>query len=151
MREDGHFGFTRLLLTIAVETDATDQQRTRELAQKAEATCLVSASLDLPIETAIEVNALSSAQEFRLDPTGREPPEPQLSGFVRARCGRRQRGTFEPDGACRDRIGDLRLAASAALVPVATVFRFAEPNPAGDGRARSPLFATATSHESRMR
>ena len=64
MREDGHFGFTRLLLTIAVETDATDQQLARELAQKAEATCLVSASLDLPIETAIEVNALSSTQEF---------------------------------------------------------------------------------------
>ena len=64
MREDGHFGFTRLLLTIAVETDPTDEQLARELAQKAEDTCLVSASLDLPVETVIEVNALSSTEEF---------------------------------------------------------------------------------------
>ncbi len=62
-REDGRFGFTRLLLTIAVETDPVDEQLTHELAQKAEDTCLVSASLGLPVETLIEVNALSSTGE----------------------------------------------------------------------------------------
>lgn len=62
-REDGRFGFTRLLLTIVIETNATDKQLARELARKAEATCLVSASLDLPVETLIEVKELSSAQE----------------------------------------------------------------------------------------
>ncbi len=55
MREDGRFGFTRLLLRIAVETDPADEQLARELAQTAENTCLVSASLDLPVETVIEV------------------------------------------------------------------------------------------------
>ena len=64
MREDGRFGFTRLLLRIAVETDPADEQLARELAQKAEDTCLVSASLDLPVETVIEVNPPNSAEEF---------------------------------------------------------------------------------------
>jgi organic hydroperoxide reductase OsmC/OhrA len=54
-REDGRFGFTRLLLTITIGTDPVDEQLARELAQKAENTCLVSASLDLPVETVIEV------------------------------------------------------------------------------------------------
>jgi organic hydroperoxide reductase OsmC/OhrA len=54
-REDGRFGFTRLLLRIVVETDPADEQLARELAQKAEDTCLVSASLDLPVETVIDV------------------------------------------------------------------------------------------------
>lgn len=53
MRSDGRFGFTRLLLELEVETDAVDEART--LAEKAEETCLVSASLDLPVETVIKV------------------------------------------------------------------------------------------------
>jgi organic hydroperoxide reductase OsmC/OhrA len=56
-REDGRFGFTRLLLTITIGTDPVYEQLARELAQKAENTCLVSASLDLPVETVIEVTA----------------------------------------------------------------------------------------------
>jgi organic hydroperoxide reductase OsmC/OhrA len=52
-RDDGHFGFTRLLLQLTVETDAVDTARARALAEKAEETCLVSASLDLPVETVI--------------------------------------------------------------------------------------------------
>ncbi len=64
MREDGRFGFTRLLLRIAVETDPADEQLARELAQKAEDTCLVSASLNLSVKTVIEVNASNSAEEF---------------------------------------------------------------------------------------
>lgn len=53
-RDDGHFGFTRLLLQLTVETDAVDTARARALAEKAEETCLVSASLDLPVETVIK-------------------------------------------------------------------------------------------------
>ena len=60
MRTDRRFGFTRLLLRLAVETDAGDEAQARELAQKAEETCLVSASLDLPVETVIEVKRPST-------------------------------------------------------------------------------------------
>lgn len=60
MRSDGRFGFTRLLLRLEVETDHADEARTRELAEKAEQTCLVSASLDLPVETSIEVKRPST-------------------------------------------------------------------------------------------
>jgi organic hydroperoxide reductase OsmC/OhrA len=53
MRGDGRFGFTRLLLRLQVETEQA--QEARQLAERAEETCLESASLDLPIETLIEV------------------------------------------------------------------------------------------------
>jgi organic hydroperoxide reductase OsmC/OhrA len=59
-RTDGRFGFTRLLLRLEVETDAGDDAKARELAQTAEETCLVSASLDLPVETVIEVKRPSA-------------------------------------------------------------------------------------------
>jgi organic hydroperoxide reductase OsmC/OhrA len=52
-RDDGRFGFTRLLLRLQVETHEAEEAR--RLAKQAEATCLVSASLDLPVETRIEV------------------------------------------------------------------------------------------------
>ncbi len=58
MRMDGRFGFTRLVLRLEVESDPADQERMRELARKAEDGCLVSASLDLPVETVIEVKPL---------------------------------------------------------------------------------------------
>jgi organic hydroperoxide reductase OsmC/OhrA len=54
-RSDGRFGFTRLLLRLVVEVDAADEARARDLAEQAEARCLVTASLDLPVEMAIEV------------------------------------------------------------------------------------------------
>ena len=54
-REDGRFGFTRLLLRMTVQTDPAAEERARELAEQAEATCLVSVSLDLPVETVIMV------------------------------------------------------------------------------------------------
>jgi organic hydroperoxide reductase OsmC/OhrA len=52
-RDDGRFGFTRLLLRLQVETH--EPEEARRLARQAEETCLVSASLDLPVETRIEV------------------------------------------------------------------------------------------------
>jgi organic hydroperoxide reductase OsmC/OhrA len=54
-RADGRFGFTRLLLRLEVETDPADESQARRLAEQAEETCLVSASLDLPVETMIEL------------------------------------------------------------------------------------------------
>jgi organic hydroperoxide reductase OsmC/OhrA len=55
MRDDGRFGFTRLQLRLEVETDPADEAQARRLAERAEETCLVSASLDLPVETLIDV------------------------------------------------------------------------------------------------
>lgn len=60
MRDDGRFGFTRLLLRLQVETDGAAEKQARQLAEQAEATCLVSASLDLPVETVIEVAVVPS-------------------------------------------------------------------------------------------
>jgi organic hydroperoxide reductase OsmC/OhrA len=60
-RDDGHFGFTRLLLQLTVETDAVDTARARALGEKAEETCLVSASLDLPVETVIKTRPLPAS------------------------------------------------------------------------------------------
>lgn len=55
-RADGRFGFTRLHLRIAVEVAGGDEATARELAQKAEDTCLVAVSLDLPVELTIDVS-----------------------------------------------------------------------------------------------
>ena len=60
-RADGRFGFTRLLLRLEVETELADAAQARRLAEEAEATCLVSASLDLPVETVIEVSQPSTS------------------------------------------------------------------------------------------
>jgi peroxiredoxin-like protein len=59
-RTDGRFGFTRLVLRLEVETDPAEKERAHQLAEQAEASCLVSASLDLPVETEIEVTRPST-------------------------------------------------------------------------------------------
>jgi organic hydroperoxide reductase OsmC/OhrA len=59
-RSDGRFGFTRLLLRLEVETEPADAEQARRLADQAEQSCLVSASLDLPVETVIEVSHRST-------------------------------------------------------------------------------------------
>jgi len=55
MRPDGRFGFTRLELALRIDTDVADATRAHELAEQAERTCLVAVSLDLPVETTVEV------------------------------------------------------------------------------------------------
>jgi organic hydroperoxide reductase OsmC/OhrA len=55
-RSDGRFGFTRLLLHLQLETEPDQQAQARRLAEQAEQTCLVSASLEVPIKTVIEVS-----------------------------------------------------------------------------------------------
>jgi organic hydroperoxide reductase OsmC/OhrA len=57
-RDDGRFGFTRILLRLQIETAQAEQAR--ELAEQAEHKCLVAASLDLPVETLIEVTPPST-------------------------------------------------------------------------------------------
>src|SRR6266511_2273911 len=54
-RSDGRFGVTRLLLRLEVETDPADAAQARRLAAQAGELCLVSASLDLPVETVIGI------------------------------------------------------------------------------------------------
>ena len=54
-RDDGRFGFTRMLLWLEVEVDAARAAEARQLAEEAEENCLVSNSLDLPVETTIVV------------------------------------------------------------------------------------------------
>jgi organic hydroperoxide reductase OsmC/OhrA len=56
-RGDGRFGFTRLLLRVELETEPGYEAQARALAKEAERTCLVSASLDVPVETVIEARA----------------------------------------------------------------------------------------------
>jgi organic hydroperoxide reductase OsmC/OhrA len=51
-REDGRFGFTRVRLRLTVEGE--DVGTLVRLAEKAEETCLVSASLDVPVEVEID-------------------------------------------------------------------------------------------------
>jgi organic hydroperoxide reductase OsmC/OhrA len=57
-RPDGRFGFTRILLRLTLETDPVDAEEARSLAGQAEANCLVSASVDLPVEAEIEIAPL---------------------------------------------------------------------------------------------
>jgi organic hydroperoxide reductase OsmC/OhrA len=52
-REDGRFGFTGLVLALEIETEPADEAQARALAEEAERNCLVSASLDVPVETTI--------------------------------------------------------------------------------------------------
>jgi organic hydroperoxide reductase OsmC/OhrA len=54
-RPDGRFGFTRLSLRLDLET-SVDAAYARVLAERAEETCLVAASLDVPVETEIFIN-----------------------------------------------------------------------------------------------
>jgi peroxiredoxin-like protein len=54
-RHDGRFGFLRIDQHVDLETDEAHEDAARALVARAEAGCLVSASLDLPVETTIDV------------------------------------------------------------------------------------------------
>jgi organic hydroperoxide reductase OsmC/OhrA len=56
-REDGRFGFTRIEQTVEVETEPGQEDAVRALVARAEEGCLVSISLDLPVQTAVQVRA----------------------------------------------------------------------------------------------
>jgi organic hydroperoxide reductase OsmC/OhrA len=54
-RPDGRFGFVRLEQRVEIAVEPGEESRARKLVQAAEQGCLVAASLDLPVETAIDV------------------------------------------------------------------------------------------------
>ncbi len=54
-RTDGRFGFIRIEQAVVVRTDAGHEAAARALVAKAEDGCLVAASLDLPVETSVEI------------------------------------------------------------------------------------------------
>ena len=60
-RDDGRFGFTRLLLKLELQTEPADEEQAKALADEAKRTCLVSASLNLPVETVVEVSPPSGS------------------------------------------------------------------------------------------
>jgi organic hydroperoxide reductase OsmC/OhrA len=54
-RPDGRFGFVRIEQTVFLDVDAGDATAAAELVARAEETCLVTVSLDLPVATRIEI------------------------------------------------------------------------------------------------
>ena len=60
-RADGRFGFVRIEQRVRLETDQGLEDVARALVGKAEAGCLVSVSLDLPVETTVDVRSLLPA------------------------------------------------------------------------------------------
>jgi len=60
-RSDGHFGFTRIEQTVELTTAPGYEDAARALVEKAHDTCLVTVSLDLPVETAIEIAVREAA------------------------------------------------------------------------------------------
>jgi organic hydroperoxide reductase OsmC/OhrA len=55
-REDGRFGFTRIEQTVELTTESGREQDARALIGRAEQGCLVSVSLDLPVQTTVLVS-----------------------------------------------------------------------------------------------
>jgi uncharacterized OsmC-like protein len=60
-RPDDRFGFARIEQTVEVITDADQEDAARALIAKAEDGCLVTVSLDLPVQTNVNVRALIEA------------------------------------------------------------------------------------------
>lgn len=61
-REDGNFGFTKLEQRVAITVAQGDEERARALVERAEETCLVTVSLDVPKELAVDVHAVALAR-----------------------------------------------------------------------------------------
>jgi len=54
-RPDGRFGFVRIEQTVSLDVDGEHEDAARALVEKAHRGCLVTVSLDLPVETTVEV------------------------------------------------------------------------------------------------
>lgn len=54
-RTDGRFGFLRIEQHVGLKTDEEHADAARDLVERAESGCLVAVSLDLPVETTVEV------------------------------------------------------------------------------------------------
>lgn len=55
-RPDGRFGFTAIEQLVTAETDDEHADALRSVIARAEETCLVTVSLDLPVQTNVEIN-----------------------------------------------------------------------------------------------
>jgi organic hydroperoxide reductase OsmC/OhrA len=60
-RTDDRFGFVRIEQTVEMITDADQEDAARALVAKAEEGCVVTVSLDLPVQTTVNVRALIEA------------------------------------------------------------------------------------------
>ena len=60
-RPDDRFGFVRIEQTVEVTTDADHEDAARALVAKAEDGCLVTVSLDVPVQTTVDVRAVVEA------------------------------------------------------------------------------------------
>jgi peroxiredoxin-like protein len=58
-REDGRYGFIRIEQVVHVGVAPEDEDRARALVERAEASCLVAVSLDVEVETTIELSRCS--------------------------------------------------------------------------------------------
>ena len=56
-RPDGRFGFVRIEQTVELRTEPGFEGAAGALVAKAEDTCLVTVSLDLPVETTVQISA----------------------------------------------------------------------------------------------
>ena len=63
-RPDGRFGFTSIEQTVTIELDGDDVDGARAVVAKAEDTCLVAVSLDLPVTTTVEVGTTRGVREL---------------------------------------------------------------------------------------
>lgn len=61
-RADGRFGFVRIEQTVELETDAGNEEAARALVAKAQDGCLVTVSLDLPVQTTVHIRTPSPAR-----------------------------------------------------------------------------------------
>lgn len=56
-RPDGQFGFVRIEQTVELKTDAGYEDAARALVASSEEGCLVTVSLDLPVQTTVRIRA----------------------------------------------------------------------------------------------
>ncbi len=62
-RADGRFGFVRVEQSLVLETEPGHEDAARALVHEAEQGCLVSVSLDLPVETTVDVRVAAAAAQ----------------------------------------------------------------------------------------
>lgn len=60
-RPDGRFGFTEIELEVVVATDPGYESEARAAAEAAEQSCLVAASLDLPVRMTLDIRTAAAA------------------------------------------------------------------------------------------
>jgi peroxiredoxin-like protein len=60
-RPDGQFGFVRIEQTVTVDVDAADESAVAALVAEADESCLISVSLDLPVEAHVEIRPRAGA------------------------------------------------------------------------------------------